>query len=142
MAQSIEPQLSPTPVVPLLAHAVEGVILLFQRDGMSLTPTVPETCQAVFINRTTTLQALTRVQLAAHAVSHTKDTVELIASSFSNGVQIVVRNASSTIAAMNSETSLSMAVAEANIRSQQADISWSPQPFNVQIELRKAPSAY
>jgi hypothetical protein len=142
MAQSIEPQLSPTPVVPLLAHAVEGVILLFQRDGMSLRSTVPDTCQPVLINRATTLQALTRVLLAAHAVSHPKDTVELIASSSSNGVQIVVQNASSTVAAMNPETSLSMAVAEANIRSQQAGISWSPQPFNVQIELRKVPSAY
>jgi hypothetical protein len=35
-----------------------------------------------------------------------------------------------------------MAVAEASIRSQQAGISWSPQPFDVQIELRKLPSAY
>ncbi|HET6216277.1 MAG TPA: hypothetical protein VFE27_04600 [Acidobacteriaceae bacterium] len=139
MAQSVEPQLSPTPIVPLLAHAVEGVTLLFQRDGMSLRSTVPDTCQAVLINRTITLQALTRVLLAAHAVSHAQDTVELIASCSPNGVQIVVRNVNSTVAAMNAETGLSMAVAEVNIRSQQAGISWSPQPFNVQIELRKVP---
>lgn len=142
MAQSVEPQLSPTPIVPLLAHAVEGVTLLFQRDGMSLRSTVPDTCQAVLVNRTTTLQALTRVLLAAHAVSHAQDTVELIASYSPDGVQIVVRNVNSTVAAMNPETGLSMAVAEANIRSQQAGLSWSPQPFNVQIELRKVPSAY
>jgi hypothetical protein len=34
-----------------------------------------------------------------------------------------------------------MAFAEANIRSQQAEFSWSLQPFSVQIELQRAPLA-
>jgi hypothetical protein len=82
------------------------------------------------------------VLLIAHAISRAQDTVELIASSSANGVQIVVRNLTSSVAAMNAETSLSMAVAEANIRSQQAGFSWSLQPFNVQIDLQKVLSAF
>jgi hypothetical protein len=35
-----------------------------------------------------------------------------------------------------------MAVAEANMRSQQAGLSLSLQPFTVRIELPKAPFAY
>jgi hypothetical protein len=43
---------------------------------------------------------------------------------------------------MDTEASLSMALAEANIRSQQGNLSWSLQPFGVQIELQKAPFAH
>jgi hypothetical protein len=43
------------------------------------------------------------------------------------------------VESINAETSLSMAFAEANIRSQQADFSWSLKPFSVQIELQGAP---
>jgi hypothetical protein len=83
---------------------------------------------------------LSTVLLIAHAVSHPQDTVELIASSSSsNSVQVVVRNLASYVDAMNAEASLSMALAEANIRSQQANFSWSLQPFSVQIELQGAP---
>jgi hypothetical protein len=42
---------------------------------------------------------------------------------------------------MNVEASLGMAFAEANIRSQQAEFSWTLQPFSVQIELLGAPLA-
>jgi len=93
----------------------------------------------VLIDKTRTLQALSTVLLIAHAVSRPQDTVELIASSSSsNTVRVVVQNLTSKVDAMNAETSLSMAFAEANIRSQQADFSWSLKPFNVQMELHGA----
>jgi hypothetical protein len=142
IAESIEPPLSVTPILPLLAYAADGVNLLFQQNGMSLSTRMPDTCQPVLIDRARTLQALSRVLLIAHAVSGVSETVELIATSSADGVQIVVRNLNSSVASMNAETSLSMAVAEANIRSQQADFSWSLQPFNVVIELQKAPAPY
>ena len=142
IAESIKPPLSATPILPLLEYAADGVNLLFQQNGMSLSTRMPDTCQPVLIDRARTLQALTRVLLIAHTVSGAGETVELIATCSADGVQIVVRNLYSSVAAMNAETSLSMAVAEANIRSQQADFSWSLQPFNVQIELAKAPAPY
>ena len=60
-----------------------------------------------------------------------QDTVELIASSSANAVQIVVRNLHLSVAVINAEARLSMAVAEANMRSQQAGFSLSLQPFTV-----------
>lgn len=139
-AESIKPHLSETSIQPLIAHVADGVNLLFEDGGMHLRSTVQDTCQPVLLNQARTIQALSSVLLVAHAVSHPQDTVELIASSLSSRtVQIVVRNVNAHISAMNAEQSLSLALAEANIRSQQASLSWSLQPFNVQIEIQGAP---
>jgi len=126
--ESIKPQLSATQILPLLAHVADGVNQLFEKNGMSFRSRVPETCDA-----------LSNVLLTANAVSHVDDTVELIAySTSSNAVRILVQNENSSVNALDSEASLSMALAEANMRSQQADFSFKPRPFRVQIDLRKA----
>jgi hypothetical protein len=107
---------------------------------MFLRSTAPETCLPALINPPRTLQALSSVLLIAHAVSKPQDTIELTASpSSSNAVRVVVQNVHSYVDAMSAEQSLNMALAEANIRSQQASLSWSLQPFNVQIELQGVP---
>ena len=138
-AESIEPSLSATPTLPLLAYVVDGVKLVFDQDGMVLRSMVPNACPPVLINRTRTLQALTSVLLIAHAISRLQDTVELITSCPStNAVRIVARNLHSHVEALNAAQSLNMAIAEANIRSQQGSFIWSQQPFNVQIELQRA----
>jgi len=142
MAESIKPQLSSTPILPLLAYAAEGVNLLFLQDGITLSSVVPDTCPPALIDRARTLQALSRVLLVVHGLSAAQDTVELIASSSANGVRIVVRNLHLSVAVINLEARLSMAVAEANMRSQQAGLSVSLQPFTVRIDLPKAPFAY
>lgn len=137
--ESTKPQISETSIQPLLAHVADGVNLLFKEDSIDLRSIVSDACQPVLIDKARTLQALSTILLIAHAVSRPQDTVELIASSSSsNTVRIVVQNLSSCAEAMNAETSLSMAFAEANIRSQQAGFTWSLQPFSVQIELPKA----
>lgn len=139
MAESIKPQLSPTPILPLIAYAADGVNLLFQQDGITFTSVMPDSCPPALIDRARTLQALSSVLLVAHQLSATRDTVELVASSSAKAVQIVVRNANLSLAVINPEVSLSMAVAEANMRSQQADLSLSLQPFTVHIDLPKVP---
>jgi len=140
IAESVEPEVSANPLLPLLAYVADGVNLLFEKDGMILSSTIPDTCQPVLINRDRTLEALTSVLLTAHALSRAQDTVELIASSTSaNVVRVLVRNVKSYGGAMNAEANLLMVLAEANIRSQDAGFSLSLQPFSVQIELRKAP---
>ena len=141
MAESIKPQLSLTPLLPLLAYAAEGVNLLFQQDGISLRSVLPDTCPPVLIHRARTLQALSRVLLIVHGLSRAQDTVELIASASANEVQIVIQNLNLSVATINPEARLSMAVAEANMRSQQAGLSLSLQPFTVCIELPRAPFA-
>jgi hypothetical protein len=142
MAESIKPQLSPTPLLPLLAYAAEGVNLLFQQDGISLRLVLPDTCPPVLIHRARTLQALSRVLLVVHGLSRTLDTVELIASASANEVQVVIQNLNLLAATINPEAKLSMAVAEANMRSQQAGLWLSLQPFRVRFELPRAPFTY
>jgi hypothetical protein len=139
-AERLKPRLSATPILPLLADAADGVNLLFEHDGMLLTSVVPDRCQQVLINGARTLQALSNVLLIAHTVSRAPDTIELIAScSSSNAVRVIVQNPNSRVDRMDEESTLSMALAEVNIRSQQAGFSWQLNPFNVQIELQKAP---
>ena len=138
--ESTKPQFSETSIPDLLAHVADGVNLLFKEDRIILRSIVSEDCQPVLIDKMRTLQALSTVLLIAHAVSRPEDTVELIASSSSsNVVRVVVQNLTSCVDQINAETSLSMAFAEANIRSQQADFSWSLRPFTVQIELHGVP---
>src|SRR5882757_2583549 len=141
LAESVKPQLSPTPLLPLLAYAADGVNLLFQQDGITLRSVLPDTCPPVLIHRSRTLQVLSRVLLIVHGLSRAQDTVELIASAFADGVQIVIQNLNLSADPINAETRLSMAVAEANMRSQQARLSLILQPFTVCIELPRAPFA-
>jgi hypothetical protein len=110
---------------------------MFEKDEMCLSSMVPTTCESVLINRMRTEQALSSVLLIAHAFARKRDTIDLMAASTANTVQIVVRNVNSSIEAMSTETSLSMALAEANIRSQQGTFSSRLRPFRVQIELQK-----
>ena len=142
MIESVRPQLSPTPILPLLAYAVDGVNLMFQQDGIALSSIVPDTCPSVLIDRARTLQALSRVLLVVHRLSGAQDTIELIASPSADAVQILVRNLHLSVAVIDAEASLSIAVAEANMRSQQAGLSLSLQPFTVRIDLPLAPFAY
>jgi hypothetical protein len=142
MVESIRPQLSPTPLLPMLAYVLEGVDLLFRQDGIFLRSVAPDTCPPVLIHRARTLQALSRVLLIVHGLSRAQDTVELITAPSAHTVQIVIRNLNVSVAAINAEGSLSMAVAEANMRSQHSDFTLSLRPFTVCIELPKAPFAY
>lgn len=138
-AESTRANLSAVPVLPLLAHVVDGVKLLFDEGGVFLRTVTPESCPAVRIDRERTLEALSSVLLVAHAVSRAQETVELVASLPSAGmVRIEVRNAQSEAAAMEAEQRLGMALAETNIRSEQGSLAWSLQPFRVQIELQRA----
>lgn len=141
ITESIKPELSPTPIPPLLAYAADGVNLLFQQDGIALNSVLPDTCPLALINRTRTLEALSRVLRVVHKLSGPRDMVELIASSSANAIQIIVRNLRLSVAVIDAEASLSVAVAEAGMRSQQAALSVSLQPFTVRIDLPMAPFA-
>lgn len=139
VAESIKPKLSATAILPLLASAVEGVQLLFHQQGILLSSTVPATCPLVLINGPRTLRALSSVLLTIHALSRARDHVEMTASASAHGMQIAIRNSNLSLASTSAEARLSMAAAEANIRSQQAGFVFSQRPFQVLIDLPKAP---
>jgi hypothetical protein len=139
IAESAQPRLSATPILPLLHQLADGINLLFQHDEITLSTTLPGTCPPVLIDGARTHQALSRVLLIAHAVSTARDTIELIVSSSADEVSVLVRNQNSSIAPLNPEATFGIAVAEANMRSQQAGFSWSLRPFAVLTVLHKAP---
>ena len=139
VAESIKPKLSATAIPPLLGSAVEGVQLLFQQQGIILSSTVSATCPLVLINGPRTLRALSSVLLTVHALSSAGNQVEMIASTSAQGMQIVIRNLNLSLASTSAEARLSMAAAEANIRSQQAGFVFTQRPFHVLIDLPKAP---
>jgi hypothetical protein len=141
ITESIKPEVYPNPILPLIAYAADGVNLLFQQDGIALNSVLPDTCPLALINRARTLQALSTVLLVVHRLSAAQDMVELIASSSTHAIQIIVRNLRLSVAVIDAEASLRVAVAEANMRSQQAGLSLSLQPFTVRIDLPMAPFA-
>jgi hypothetical protein len=134
---STKPSLTAAPILPLVANAAEGVSVLFEHDEMVLSSLLPDACDPVLIDSVRTLRALSSVLLIVHGLSHARDTVELIvSSSLPNSIRIVVRNQNLYIAALSEEASLSMAIADANIRSQHAGFSWNLKPFSVEIEFQ------
>ncbi len=139
IAESVTPQLSSTPILPLLTLVADGVNRMFEKDSMTFSTFLPDKCRPVLMNHGRTQQALMSVLLIAHLLSRTKNTIELLAASTVDTVRIIVRNADLFVDRMDTEVSLSMALAEANIRSQRGSLSWSLHPFHVQVELRKAP---
>ena len=134
---SAKPSLTAAPILPLVARAVDGVCALFEQDGMVLSSMLPDACDPVLIDNVRTHRALSSVLLIVHGLSHARDTVELIVSSSPpNLIRIVVRNLNLYLDALSAEASLSMAIADANIQSQQAGFSWDLHPFSVEIEFQ------
>jgi signal transduction histidine kinase len=138
LVQSTEATVTPVSILPLLSHIVEGVELVFREAGVALRTNIPESCQPVLTDRARTIRALTSLLVIASKTSKAADTVELILAPTSDFVQIVIRNLRSQIKDLDAEASLSLAVAEANMRSQEALFSLSLQPFLVRIELKRA----
>ena len=134
---STKPSLTAAPILPLVADAAEGVSVLFEHDGMVLSSQLPDACDPVLIDNVRTLRALSSVLLIIHGLSHARDTVELnVSSSLPNSIRIVVRNQNLYLAALSEEASLSMSIADANIRSQHAGFTWNLKPFSVEIEFQ------
>ena len=141
MAQS-EPQLTPTPIAPLLRDAIDGVSLLFTDKRVTLVTQMPESLPLVRIQASRTFHAISRVLLVAHAVSQQGDRVELVADRSESAVHITVRNSKASPIAVSPEVRLSLAIAAANIRSQHAAFSQSLHPLEVHIDLAQASFAY
>ncbi len=139
----VEPQLTPTPIVPLILDVMDRVRCIFEDNGMSLNLQVSDTSQPVLIHTGRTMEALSIVLLIAYAVSSAPDGIELIVSRTpANKVRVVVQNQNSQVDVLEAEASLRMDIADADIRSQRASFSWSLHPFVVQIDLPKAPPSY
>jgi K+-sensing histidine kinase KdpD len=137
MAES-EPQLEALPIEPVITDAIDGVSLLFQNDDIVLTVQTAETLPLVRAHRSRTLHALSRVLLAAHALSARDGAVEVTASRTERGIRVEIRNVNASPYKVSAEMRLSLAIAAANIRSQGASFFHRLHPFEVRIELPEA----
>jgi hypothetical protein len=134
---SNKPALTAAPILPLIVEAADGARVLFEQDGMVLSSLLPDACDPVLMDKVRTLRALSSVLQMVHGLSNEGDTVELIVSSSPpNSIRIVVRNLNLFLDAPSEAASFSMAIADANIRSQQAGFSWNLRPFSVEIEFQ------
>jgi signal transduction histidine kinase len=139
-AESIKPQLSPTQVLPLIEQAVDGVVHLFEANGISLRPSLPDSCPLILVNGARTLAAMSQVLILACSLSRPRDTVEITVWDDSpSGVGVEVRNLEMLTARLKGEMRLGMVLAEAIVRNQRGSMSWSLQPFTVRFIFRKAP---
>ena len=138
--ESIKPPLSPTELAPLVDHIVEGVSLLFARESVNISVSVPSTYGPVLVDPVRTSRALLTILHIVFSVSRPTDSVELIASDGKNTIQLLVRNLDRNGDTMTAESRVGMTIAQANLQSQRAALSWSPQPFVILIGLQKVPS--
>jgi len=140
VAQSEEPNFSVQDVAMMLEHVAEGMSLFYHEAQKKLCLRVPEGRQLVVVDQTRIYQALSRILLVAFEVSVAGDVVELTGAPCSDGVKIVVRKME-TYRALGKESALKLALAEANIERQGGKLTWTAEPFRVEIELRSARSS-
>src|ERR1700761_3738984 len=109
-----EPQLAPTPLLPLLTEAIDSVDLLFKNDGISIKTELTDASCLVRIHPPRTLHAMSRVLMVAHALSKPGETVQQQAVRSGANVQITVRNEKACPQTVSAETRLSVAIAAAS----------------------------
>ncbi len=139
VAHSVEPNFSEQDVGVMLAHVAEGMSLFYQEAQKKLCLRLPQGRQLVIVDQKRVYQALSRILLVAFEVSLAGDVVELMGTPCSGGVRIVIRKLE-TYRALGKESALKLALAEANIERQGGKLTWSAEPFHVEIELRSAGS--
>ena len=135
------PTLIATRVFPLLMEATDGLQLLFESDGISLHTESSDDLEQVLTDRLRAHTALTMILLAVHKISRPGDSVRVTASDCCTGrVQISIENMNADLEFMSADMDLKRALAEALVRSQEADFSYSAKPFCVKIAFRKVPA--
>ena len=140
VAHNTEPDFSEQDVGVMLEHVAEGMSLFYQEAQKKLCLRLPKDRQLVVVDQKRVYQALSRILLVAFEVSLAGDVVELTGTPCSEGVRIVVRKRE-TYRALGKESALKLALAEANIERQGGKLTWSAEPFHVEIELRTAGSS-
>jgi C4-dicarboxylate-specific signal transduction histidine kinase len=120
----------------LLSHTIEGVDLLFANAGVALTfrPT-EEATPCVLVDSSRLEQALCDILLVVLISADRGDNVVVSTVVRDSSVEILVEPVLPASADMIAETRLRMALAEANLRSQSAQMTWKENPLAVLITL-------
>lgn len=134
--ESIEAEREIQELPGLLRHAIEGVDVLFAEAGIALTcQQSKEPSPLVLVDSCRLEQALSGILLVVLGRAGRGDEVAVSTSTEDASVKIMVDATLADAAALVAETRLSMALAVANMHSQSAHMTWTHQPFAVQITL-------
>lgn len=122
----------------VVAHAVEGVNMLFEDSGIALELKMAVSREVVLANGTRTLEALSSVLLMMHELSRPGDVVEVLTvADIDDVARIVFRNRNAYLKALNSDRHLVIALVEATLQSQSGVLSLSLEPLTVEMGFRK-----
>ena len=132
----------PEQITALLSHVIEGIELIFKESGMHLLCAMPISCPDILIDGCRTRQALSSVLQVVHSISSISDTIEIVPTCSSEMVSVTVTNLQSFVPTLKTEALFHLALAEANIRSQDGRFTWRLQPFSAEIELFRPSLAY
>lgn len=133
--ESSKPKILSEQLTALFSQVIEGIELIFKESEMHLLCTMPISCPNIFIDGSRTRQALTSVLQVVHSISKISDTIEVVATCSAEIVRVTVANSQSFVPTLKTEARFRLALAEANIRSQQGRFTWRLQPFSAEIEL-------
>jgi len=134
------PKLANVDVSNLIADAIDGLTMLYRDGGIALIVRTNDQHPHVWINATKLCQALGGILLIAYETANRGDTVELEMQCTEDSVQLQLRKSGMQPSSIDTDMSLRVAIAEANIRAQGGTFSWRMDPFVVEIGLRMASS--
>jgi hypothetical protein len=127
---------SPVEVSQLLSFVVEDQMPSLQASGLAIDVSIPaEIHSTMLTDMNRSLMALTSVLKIAASVSSQGDVIEVRVAPKNGGVELIVQNERAQRRSFTSLERLSLAVAEANIRSQDGDYVCVEDPFRVSFTL-------
>jgi len=122
-------------LLDILANVVQDQRDVLEAVGVELRVLMPDSLPPVQADVTRTLQALSAALRIAASVSSPGDLVEFLVSTRNGAVELVLQNRRIHGRRPNSSERLSLALAEANIRSQQGEYEFDEDPFRVSFTL-------
>lgn len=127
---------SPVEVAQLLSFVVEDQMPLLQASDLAIDVSIPSEIHSTMLaDMNRSLKALTSVLKIAASVSSRGDVIEVRVERRNGGVELIVQNERAHRRTFTSLQRMSLAVAEANIRSQEGDYVCAEDPFRVSLTL-------
>jgi signal transduction histidine kinase len=136
IAHQTEADCEPFDLLELVAPVIEDQRAVLRSSNIEFCVVVPAVMPLVLGDVARTLQPLFAALKIAASVASPGDAVELSISASNGLVDLVIRNRGVQGRPLNSSERLSLALAEANIRSQQGGYQCSEYPFRVSIQLK------
>jgi hypothetical protein len=135
IANQTEADREPFDLPELLTAMVEDRKAEFQTSGVELRLVMPSSLQPVLGDVSRTLQAILAALKIAVSFSSSGEVLELAVTTRDGSAELILQNSRTYPITLDSPQRLSLALAEANIRSQQGKYVWREDPFIVSLSL-------